>query len=74
MKTAEKRHPDPLQIERFLRGETSRAENRALVRHLVHGCLQCQMLAHKSLAAGLRESEGGRQPPRRRNGLPTKSL
>ena len=45
MKTAEEKHPDPKQIELFVRGEASPAENRALVRHLAHGCLQCQKVA-----------------------------
>jgi hypothetical protein len=49
MKTLVERHPDPQQIERFVRGEASGAENRALVRHLVHGCPRCQRLARKCL-------------------------
>ena len=50
MKTSEERHPDPQQIERFVRGVASQAENRALVRHLVHGCPQCQTAARKCWA------------------------
>jgi len=38
-------HPDPRLFERFLRGETSPAENRAVVFHLVRGCSECQMKA-----------------------------
>ena len=34
-------HPDFLRLERFLRGETSRPEARAVVRHLLRGCPQC---------------------------------
>ena len=65
MKTAEERHPGPRQIERFVRGEASQAENKALVRHLLHGCPQCQKMARKSLAEGSQDGAGGRQPPRR---------
>ena len=41
-------HPDGAQIERLLRGETSRAENRALVRHLLRGCPRCQKTVRKT--------------------------
>ena len=62
METDEEKHPDPLQIERVVRGEASRAENRALVRHLLHGCPRCQKMARKSLAEGSQDGAGGGQP------------
>lgn len=34
-------HPEPAELRRFLRGEASGAEARALVRHLLAGCPQC---------------------------------
>jgi len=34
-------HPEPDLLLRFLRGETSRSERRAIVRHLLAGCRQC---------------------------------
>ena len=40
-------HPAPEQIERFVHGEASAAENRALVRHLLHGCPRCQKMARR---------------------------
>jgi hypothetical protein len=39
--TVSKEHPEPAELERFLRGEASRAEARALTRHLLAGCPQC---------------------------------
>ena len=65
METDGEKHPDTLQIERVVRGEASRAENRALVRHLLHGCPQCQKMARKSFAEGSQDGAGGGQPPRR---------
>jgi len=35
-------HPDPRLFERFLRDETSPAENRAVVRNLLRGCPRCE--------------------------------
>jgi hypothetical protein len=35
------RHPEPGVLERFLRGEATRADERAIVRHLLHGCARC---------------------------------
>lgn len=35
------KHPEPAELQRLLLGETSRAEARALVRHLLAGCPQC---------------------------------
>jgi hypothetical protein len=34
-------HPRPDLLLRFLRGEATRAENRAVVRHLLTGCREC---------------------------------
>lgn len=34
-------HPGPQQIERFVKGEASRAETRDVVRHLLLGCPKC---------------------------------
>jgi predicted HD phosphohydrolase len=46
-KTSEERHPGLEQIKRFVRGEASPAENRELVRHLLHGCPECQKVVHE---------------------------
>gem|GEM_PF-2405945 len=37
-------HPSTGQLQRFLRGEASRDEVRAIVRHLLAGCLECTAL------------------------------
>ena len=34
-------HPHPIQLERFMRGELSRAEARPVVRHLLSRCPAC---------------------------------
>ncbi|HTQ78813.1 MAG TPA: hypothetical protein VMM92_02370 [Thermoanaerobaculia bacterium] len=34
-------HPHPALFLRFLRGEASKSENRAIVRHLLRGCRPC---------------------------------
>jgi hypothetical protein len=34
-------HPNTWQLQRFLRGEATRAEVRAIVRHLLAGCPEC---------------------------------
>ena len=34
-------HPAPAALQRFLRGEASRAEVRTVVRHLLAGCPEC---------------------------------
>jgi hypothetical protein len=34
-------HPPEAQLERFMRGELSRAEVRPLVRHMLSGCPEC---------------------------------
>lgn len=48
MKISEARHPDLELIKGFVRGEASRAENRELVRHLLHGCSECQRVVRES--------------------------
>ena len=35
------RHPRPVLLLRFLRGEAAPAESRAVVRHLLTGCPKC---------------------------------
>ncbi len=35
-------HPPEAQLERFLRGELSRAEVRPIVRHMLSGCPECR--------------------------------
>ena len=40
-------HPHPVNLLRFLRGETSRTENRGLVLHLLHGCPECSQVTRK---------------------------
>ena len=39
---------DPQQVERFMRGTASLAENRTVVRHLLRGCPQCQAAARRN--------------------------
>ena len=34
-------HPDPADLERFMRGELGETERRAVVRHLLAGCPKC---------------------------------
>jgi hypothetical protein len=34
-------HPEPADLQRFMRGESTFAERRAVVRHLMTGCPQC---------------------------------
>lgn len=38
-------HPEQPLFERFLRGETSQAENMSVVLHLIQGCAECQKAA-----------------------------
>lgn len=35
-------HPEPSQLERFLRGQLPRTEVRDIVRHLLTGCPRCR--------------------------------
>jgi hypothetical protein len=38
---ASRKHPEPAELQRFLRGEVSRDEARAILRHLLTGCPEC---------------------------------
>lgn len=38
-------HPEPLEIERFIRGKTRPSANTAIVLHLLRGCPECQRVA-----------------------------
>lgn len=40
-------HPAQSQLERFLRGELTRAEARQVVRHLLTGCPSCVAVARR---------------------------
>jgi hypothetical protein len=51
-------HPEPSQLERLARGESSREEGRTLIRHLASGCPRC--------SAVLRPLIGMDGAPRRR--------
>jgi hypothetical protein len=39
--TTHSNHPAPAELHRFLRGEASREEAKAIVRHLLAGCPEC---------------------------------
>jgi hypothetical protein len=45
-------HPAPQQIERFVRGESTPAETRAVVRHLLVGCRTCREVARPLWPSG----------------------
>jgi hypothetical protein len=47
------RHPDLRDLERFMKGEASRAEVRAIVRHLLAGCPECVAVTRLLGLAGL---------------------
>src|SRR5262245_58258465 len=47
-----KEHPSPEMLERFMRGEVSRQENRAVVRHLLTRCPQCRYITGRLLKLG----------------------
>ena len=40
-------HPEPHQLERFMRGESPRDECRLIVRHLLTGCPECAVIARR---------------------------
>ena len=50
-------HPTPAGLQRFLRGEAARTEARAVVRHLLAGCLKCVAVTRP--AWGLRGGTNG---------------
>ena len=37
-------HPEPQQLERFMRGESPRDECRLIVRHFLTGCPECAVI------------------------------
>ena len=37
-------HPDPADLELFMRGELGKTERRAIVRHLLTGCPECVLV------------------------------
>jgi hypothetical protein len=47
-------HPDPSQLERFIRGDLPRPEVLVVVRHLLRGCPQCAVLAQRFWHLGRR--------------------
>ncbi|HEV7507223.1 MAG TPA: hypothetical protein VGS07_20200 [Thermoanaerobaculia bacterium] len=51
-------HPPPADLQRFLRGETSRGEARAVVRHLLAGCPECAT----AMRPAMRLAEPGIEP------------
>jgi len=46
-------HPEPDVLQRFMSGEASRAEVRAIVRHLLAGCPECVAVTRLLGLAGL---------------------
>ena len=40
-------HPTESELERFLRGELTRSETRAVVRHLLAGCEICRAVTRR---------------------------
>jgi hypothetical protein len=40
-------HPEPQQLERFMRGESPRDECRLIVRHLLAGCPECAIITRR---------------------------
>ena len=40
-------HPEPQQLERFMRGESPGDERRLIVRHLLTGCLECAAITRE---------------------------
>ena len=45
-------HPDPADLERFVRGELGETERRAVVRHLLTGCPKCVAVTRRSWVRG----------------------
>jgi hypothetical protein len=58
-------HPAPDLLLRFLRGETSRTEARAIVRHLLAGCPECLAVTRRPWSDG---DAGPRNPASQRHG------
>jgi hypothetical protein len=40
-------HPEPQQLERFMRGESPCDECRFIVRHLLTGCPECRVITRR---------------------------
>ena len=57
------RHPAPAQLCSFVRGELSREENRALVRHLLTGCPQCRQVTARFWTLVKRSRRQQARPP-----------
>ena len=48
-------HPSPATLERFMHGELERAEDQAIVRHLMAGCEKCRDITARLWNHGARE-------------------
>jgi len=55
-------HPKPDLLLRFLRGEATRTERRAIVRHLLAGCQQCAAVTRPVFHLGDRLLADGEPP------------
>jgi hypothetical protein len=59
-------HPEPGQLEGFIRGGLPRPEARAIVRHLLRGCDECRVVVRQVWALGNRKSvDPGNEPVRK---------
>lgn len=47
-------HPSPATLERFMHGELERAEDQAIVRHLMAGCEKCRSITARLWSHGAR--------------------
>jgi hypothetical protein len=50
-------HPAPARLSSFVRGDLSREDNRAVVRHLLTGCRECSAVLHPLLGQADRPLE-----------------
>jgi len=55
-------HPTPDLLLRFLLGETSKSETRAIVRHLLAGCPACASVLRPIWVLGDRRARGQAEP------------
>jgi len=62
MQGSQSHHPEPTQLERFVRGELSREEARGIVRHLLARCPSCIQVTGRLW-------EAGEWPPRAKGDL-----
>lgn len=61
-------HPDPSQLESFVRGGLPRPEARRVVRHLLRGCDECRRVVRQVWALGNRRSaDSGNKVARKTN-------